>query len=233
MTVTDPYAFLSPAATAPDGGHVPVLRSPIEHAHRRDGATFEDDGGWRLAVYEPADGDGGGVWIEDRSHLGKLDMRGTPEQMDDLTGGLEHGRARRDGDVWTLRLTPTHGYVLCPFARVAELRERIPGAIDVTSGMAAVAIGGDGWREVWARSSGLDVRPDRFGPHRCLAGSVMRVNTIALNTGEDVLMLVGWEFAEYFWDAIRDAGAEIGIVPVSSGATVERSAEAETEQVGA
>jgi hypothetical protein len=224
VTAPDPYAFLSPAAMAADGVHVPLLRSPIEHAHRRDGASFEQRDGWQLAVYEPGEGT---TWIEDRSHLGKLDVRGTPVELDDLTGGLEHGHARRDGDIWTLRLTPAHGYVLCPFGRVAELRDRIATAIDVTSGMAAVAIGGDGWREVWARSSGLDVRPGRFGPHRCMAGSVLRVQTLVLHTGDDVLMLVGWEFGEYFWDAIRDAGAELGVVPVSPGRSVERTAERE------
>ena len=103
------------------------------------------------------------LWIADRSHLGKLDLRGTAEELDALTGGLEPGHARDDGGVWTLRLTATHGYVICGFDRVGELRERIgAAAVDITCAMAAVEIGGAEWREVFMRSSGSDVRASQF-----------------------------------------------------------------------
>jgi sarcosine oxidase gamma subunit len=115
--------------------------------------------------------------------------------------------------------------VICPFGRVSELASRIgPAAIDVTCGLAAVALGGEGWREVWARSSGVDVRESRFPANRCLAGSVMRVPTLVLNQGDRVLMLVGWEYGEYFWDAILDAGATLGIQRVSAEAAEVREA---------
>jgi hypothetical protein len=218
----DPYAFLSPAAVAADGAHRPVLRSPMEHAHAQAGATFEARDGWRVAVYPE---NGADLWLADVSHLGKLDLRGTAEELDALTGGLEPGHARADGGVWTLRLTAIHGYVICPFPRVGELARRIgPAAVDVTCGLAAVALGGEGWREVWARSSGLDVRERSFPANRCLAGSVMRVPTLVLNEGDRVLMAVGWEYGEYFWDAILDAGATLGIARVSPEAAGVREA---------
>ena len=44
-----------------------------------------------------------------------------------------------------------------------------------------------------------------------MAGSVMRVPTLVLNEGEHISMFVGWEYGEYFWDAILDAGATLGI----------------------
>jgi hypothetical protein len=44
-----------------------------------------------------------------------------------------------------------------------------------------------------------------------MAGSVMRVPTLVLNRGPDLVMLVAWEVGEYFWDAILDAGETIGI----------------------
>jgi glycine cleavage system aminomethyltransferase T len=201
----DPYAFLSPAAAAAGVG----LRTPMERSHLAAGATLEERDGWRVAAYEPADAP---AWACDLSHLGKLDVRGTNDELDILTGGLSLGAARGDDDVWTLRLTPTHAYVLCPFNRVASLRGRIgAGAIDVTCGLAAVALGGERRRDVFNRSSGLDVRESRFGPHRCMAGSVMRVPTLVLNRGSDLVMLVAWEMGEYFWDAILDAGETIGI----------------------
>jgi hypothetical protein len=218
----DPYAFMSPAAVVPDRRQRPLLRSPMEHAHLAAGATVEERDGWRVAVYPE---NGAELWLADRSHLGKLDLRGTADELDALTGGLEPGHAREDGDVWTLRLTAVHGYVLCPFGRVPELLRRIgPTAIDVTCGMAAVELGGEAWREVWARSSGVDVRESRFPANRCLAGSVMRVPTLVVNQGDRVLMLVGWEYGEYFWDAILDAGVTLGIAPVSAEAVATREA---------
>jgi len=203
----DPYAFMSPATA----GNGVVLRTPMDRRHAAAGATFAERDGWRIAEYEgePAD-----PWLVDVSHLGKLDVRGSQAELDELTGGLPTGAARRDGDVWTLRLTPVHGYVLCPYGRVGALRDSIGApAIDVTSGLAGVALGGSRWREVMNRSSGLDVRPSRFGPGRCMAGSVMRVPTLIVNEGESIAMFVGWEYGEYFWDAIIDAGETLGIGP--------------------
>jgi hypothetical protein len=203
----DPYAFMSPATA----GNGVVLRTPMDRRHAAAGATFAERDGWRIAEYEgePAD-----PWLADVSHLGKLDVRGSQAELDELTGGLPTGAARRDGDVWTLRLTPIHGYVLCPYGRVGALRDSIGApAIDVTSGLAGVALGGSRWRDVMNRSSGLDVRPSRFGPGRCMAGSVMRVPTLIVNEGESIAMFVGWEYGEYFWDAIIDAGETLGIGP--------------------
>lgn len=212
----DPYAFLSPAAAAPAGSHSPVMRTPMERAHLAAGAVLVERDGWRLAVYEAEPSD---PWLADLSHLGKLDVRAAATEVDELTGRLEPHRAREDGGVWTLRLTATRALVICPFARVSELRERIgPAAIDVTSNWAAVALGGDSRREVMQRSSGLDLREQRFGAGSCLQGSVMRVSTIVLDRGADFVMLIGWEFGEYFWEAILDAGVNLGIAPVTAPA---------------
>lgn len=201
----DPYAFLSPAAATAGVG----LRTPMERSHLAAGATIEEHDGWRVAAYDEADA---AAWACDLSHLGKLDVRGTATDLDVITGGLGLGAARNDDEVWTLRLSPTHAYVLCPFPRVAGLRGRIgAGAIDATCGLAAVALGGERRRDVFNRSSGLDVRESRFGRNRCMAGSVMRVPTLVLNRGDDLVMLVAWEMGEYFWDAILDAGETIGI----------------------
>jgi glycine cleavage system aminomethyltransferase T len=206
VSAVDPYAFMSPSAAAAGV----ALRTPMERRHAAAGATVEERDGWRIGVY-PEDEEHD-PWIADVSHLGKLDLRGSTAELDELTGGLGSGGARQDGEVWTLRLSPTHGYVLCPFPRLAPLRESIGApAIDVTCGLAGVAVGGSRWRHVMQRSSGLDVRESRFPPNRCMAGSVMRVPTLVLHDGEGISMFVGWEYGEYFWDAVLDAGATLGI----------------------
>jgi glycine cleavage system aminomethyltransferase T len=205
VSAVDPYAFMSPAAAGPGV----ALRTPMERRHVAAGAAIEEWDGWRIGVYSDDEGD---PWIVDVSHVGKLDLRATAAGIDELTGGLAPGEARSDDGVWTMRLTPTHGYVVCPLDRVEPIRSTTGGAaIDVTCGLAGIAVGGAHWRDVMSRSSGLDVRPSRFPANRCMAGSVMRVPTLILNEGGHISMFVGWEYGEYFWDAILDAGAPLGI----------------------
>jgi glycine cleavage system aminomethyltransferase T len=207
----NPFAFLSPAATT--GA---VLRTPMERNHRAAGATLQEQDGWRIAEYETADDDLQ-AWTADLSHTGKLDVRGTAQRIDELTGGLELGRGNETGGVWTLRLSPTHAIVICPFDRVVELAERIgDGVVDMTCGWAAVMLGGPAAREVFMRSSSLDVREHRFPPGACMAGSVMRCPSIVLNDDGRLWVLCGWEFGEYMWEALLDAGVHHGIAPVSA-----------------
>jgi heterotetrameric sarcosine oxidase gamma subunit len=209
--MSDPFAFLSPAAAS--GA---ALRTPMERNHRAAGATIEERDGWRLAEY-PENG-GLDAWAADVSHTGKLDVRGTRERIDELTGGLQLGHGVHTDDVWTARLSPTHAVVLSPFGRVAEFRERIgAGVTDMTCGWAAVLLGGPKVREVFMRSSALDVRPEKFPSGACIAGSVMRCPSTVLNDDGRFWVLCGWEFGEYMWESLLDAGEPVGIAPVSAG----------------
>jgi glycine cleavage system aminomethyltransferase T len=213
-TMSDPFAFLSPAGTtgAP-------LRTPMERNHRAAGATIVERDGWRLAEY-PENG-GLDAWLADVSHVGKLDVRGTVDRIGELTGGLQLGQAVLADEVWTLRLSRTHAIVLSPFDRVAELRYRIgDGVVDLTCGWAAVLLGGPAVREVFMRSSALDVRPDRFPPGACMAGSVMRCASTVLNDDGRFWVLCGWEFGEYMWESLLDAGDPLGIAPVSASSVL-------------
>ena len=213
------FAFMSPAAV--DAATEPLLRTPMERSHTAAGAAIEAAGGWRLAVYDTEPGD---AWLADVSHTGKLDVRGEPARIDELTGNLDLGKARLHDDVWTLRISPRWAVVLCDFGRVAELSERIgEGVTDMSCGWAAVTVGGPAVREVFMRSSGMDVRERSFGPGDCAGTSVMRCPAIVLNEGGDrIRMLVGWEFGEYFWEAMLDAGVGYGITPVSAKVALER-----------
>ena len=212
--MSDSFAFLSPAAVRSTDGHRPLLRTPVERSHIAAGATIEEAGGWRIARYDAEPGD---AWLADVSHIGKLDVRGNQARVDELTGGADLGAASHHDGVWTLRISPTHAAVICPFERVTDLSERIgAGVTDMTCGWAAFTLGGPAMREVFMRSSSLDVRESRFPAGRCMTGSVMRAGTIVLNEGDRFRMLVNWEVGEYFWDAILDAGVNFGIAPVSA-----------------
>jgi glycine cleavage system aminomethyltransferase T len=214
----NPFAFLSPAAA-----NGVALRTPMERHHLAAGATLEQSDGWRIAVYEPRNGLK--AWAADVSHVGKLDVRGSAERIDELTGSLELGRADSTDGVWTLRLSPIHAVVVCPFERVASIGERIgEGVVDMTCGWAAVVLGGLAARDVFMRSSSLDVRDETFPPGSCMAGSVMRCPSIVLNDGGRLWVLCGWEFGEYMWEALLDAGVSHDIAPVSSSVALPQTA---------
>jgi heterotetrameric sarcosine oxidase gamma subunit len=195
----------------------------MERNHSVAGAELQEHDGWRIASYAA---DGGAAWMADVSHQGKLDVRGPSDQINRLTANLDLGGASNVDGVWTLRLSPTHAVVLCPFPRAVQLRERIASespaicAIDMTCGWAAVVIGGDHVRDVFMRSSSLDVRPHRFPPGACMAGSVMRCGSIILHDPGDgagqFWVLCPWEFGEFMWESLLDAGEAFGITPVSA-----------------
>jgi hypothetical protein len=49
-----------------------------------------------------------------------------------------------------------------------------------------------------------------------MAGSVMRCGSIILNDDGRFWVLCGWEFGEYMWESLLDAGQALGIAPVSA-----------------
>jgi len=218
--MSDVFAFLSPAAVRRDGDYEPLLRTPMERSHIAAGATVEEVDGWRVASYDARPGR---AWIADVSPIGKIDIRGTRQRVAELTANAELGTASLHDDVWTLRLTETRAVVVCANDRVATLSERIGyGATDMTCAWAGVVIGGEDVREVFMRSSSLDVRPQSFPAGACMVGSVMRAGTIVLNMGGNrIALFVGWEFGEYFWEAMLDAGVSFGIAPVSAAVALE------------
>ena len=174
------------------------------------GAEFEDHDGWRVAAYpsngEPPPG-------RPTSPTTARSTCAAPHaEIDQLSAGLELGSASHVDGVWTLRLSPSHAVVLCPFSRVEQLRTRIASeadaicATDMTCGWAAVMLGGERVRDVFMRSSSLDVRPHRFPAGACMAGSVMRSGSIVLNDDGRFWVLCGWEFGEYMWESLLDAG---------------------------
>ena len=206
MSERDPYAFLSPAAASAGVG----LRTPMERSHLAAGATISEHDGWRVAAYEQAERRRVGVRSEPPRQARRARHRRRARRPHGWARAGRGAKRRRGVDD---AADPDARLCAVPvFARGRRCaRASARAAIDVTCGLAGVSLGGERRRDVFNRSSGLDVRASRFGPNRCMAGSVMRVPTIVLNRGEDLVMLVAWEVGEYFWEAILDAGETIGI----------------------
>jgi hypothetical protein len=205
-------SFLSPGGADPSLGA--PLRTPIDELHRDAGADLIERDGWRIARYPAADA---AAWAADASDLGKLELRGSTSEIDRMTGGLALGESRVESCVRVARLTPVRALVVCDATVTpGQLRALGPAALDLTCAWAAVRLGGAARRDLFARISGLDARPDRFPPGRLMLGSVARCPAIVVHEQPaTLLVLVAWEYGAYLWETLHDAGAPLGVAAVT------------------
>ena len=192
--------FLSPVAAG-----APPARSPMERQARAAGARFEVRDGWSVAASYGA-GEAaalGTVAFGDASHLRKYEKQG------DVPAGLEFGRATADGDNLWLPMTRIRALILGG--------EAPTGALDVTTGFAALRLAGPLAREAFARFTAIDLRPQVTPVQGFRPGSVARTPGAILREAEDRwLMLFGAALGSYVWTVVADAAAGLGGGPVSA-----------------
>jgi sarcosine oxidase, subunit gamma len=140
------------------------------------------------------------------------------------------GRSLLDATaVWWCPVTPTRMLVLCEPAAALAVRDALRRAaadaqgtatvIDVTCGLAALALIGPAARELLARFCAIDVRPGRAPAGAFRPGSVARTPGYLLVEGQErLLVLVGWALGEYLWQVVADAAAALGGGPVGAEA---------------
>jgi heterotetrameric sarcosine oxidase gamma subunit len=208
-------AFLSPGPGA-------VAKSPMEPGAAASGATFEERNGWKVAVSFPNE-DFSVVGFADLSHLGKIEVQG---DVAAVTGRhLELGRALRADGAWWCPYSPTRAVVLCPPADTAALRDHLTASaadangnssvIDITAAQGAMTILGPFAREVFARFTAIDLRPEVTPVHGWRPGSVARTGGAILCEAPDrYLMLFGAAFGQYMWTTVADAAEHLGGGPV-------------------
>ena len=210
-------AFVSAAGA----GATAIARSPMERKAKAAGARFEVRDGWNVAIDYASPPTQTG-WA-DVSHLRKLELQG------EGVGG-ELRTARREGEAWVCRLTPTRELIIGGRLRRnyvhAEVSSQGPGsepapagAVDVTTCFAALTIFGPYARETIARFCALDLRPQTAPPGSFRPGSIARQpGMILVEDGQRFLLLFGWAVGEYMWTVVEDAGRPLGGAPVGIGA---------------
>ena len=227
MSVLDFLTPESPARTV-------TARTPIEPLAARAGASFERRDGWNVAAHF---GDPAlerrrieeTVGFEDRSPLVKLELHAKPELLARAfasAGGSELvlGRAARAADAWWCPVTPSRVLVLGEPGAASELRAAVAGTgatvVDVTCGLAAIALIGPQARELLARFCAIDVRPAVTPVAGFRPGSVARTPGYVLVEAEQrLLVLVGWALGEYLWEVVADAAGNLGGGPVGADAS--------------
>ena len=229
--------FLAPVAPAADDAQSPIARSPMEASTEHEGARFELRDGFNVAVDYRA---GAGVaatesaaWA-DTSHLRKLELQGSSDAIDTAAGtALAFGTATRQDDAWWCRLTATRALVI---GGSPSTRERCSAAdginvVDVTTSFAAITIVGPLAREVFARFSAIDLRPQVTPVAALRPGSAARQPGIVICEADDrYLYLFGWAIGEYVWSVVSDAGHHLGGRPIGIDALAELSGPAAAQE---
>jgi glycine cleavage system aminomethyltransferase T len=186
--------FLSPSPGA-------LARSPMEREALAAGARIERRDGWNVAVgFGGEEAPRSTVAFADVSHIPKRDLQRAHD--------LQLGMAKCADGVWW-----------CPFTaeRVLVLGGRgdLPGAVDVTTAFAALAIVGPLARELFARFTAIDLRDPVTPVHAFRPGSVARTPGAILRQAEDRwLMLFGAALGQYMWTVVADAAASLGGGPI-------------------
>jgi heterotetrameric sarcosine oxidase gamma subunit len=208
-------AFVSPGPGA-------VAKSPMEPGAATAGATFEERDGWKVAISFPNE-DASVVGFADLSHIGKIEIQG---DVSAITGhNLELGKALRADGAWWCPYSPTRAVVLCPAGDTAAHRDRLTASvadangltsvIDVTTAQGAMTIVGPMAREVFARFTAIDLRPQITPVHAWRPGSVARTGGAILCEAPDrYLMLFGAALGQYVWQLVDDAARHLGGGPI-------------------
>jgi aminomethyltransferase len=220
----------------------PVRVSAIHEAHVALGATFREDGAWRVPdVYtEPADEAErarAAVGLADRSASGTLQVRGeaAARAVAAAAGGepMPPGAATRlrlaGADVLACRLAPDEILVLTAPAdadRVAgelSTQSRQAGCahvIDLSGAFTLIDVIGPRTSQLLARLVPLDL--DALPPLGVAQAPLGRVPGILVRldrlTAPGLRVLVPREHGAFVWDLLSHAGQDLGLVAVGAAA---------------
>ena len=156
--------------------------------------------------------------------LRKLVKHSVPIQVGDVIEASisSHGTSR--GEVSCLRLAHDHALIVGSanqrdsLSKVLEHSEVCFHAVDVTSGLAALVLIGPRSVDVLSKLTELDISPNSFSDKKCIEGGVVEIHAIVARSDLGRLLgykiYYGWEYGEYLWDAIMEAGHEHKIAPI-------------------
>jgi glycine cleavage system aminomethyltransferase T len=196
------------------------------------GATMEERDGWNVAIAFPGeDGRRSTVGFADISHIGKIEIQAGADELAaivaDATGGtlLHLGLATRANGAWWCPYSATRAVVLCEPGDTAALRDRLTASatganglasvVDTTSAQGAMTIVGPLAREVFARFTAIDLRPQVTPVRGWRPGSVARTGGAVLCEAPDrYLMLFGSALGQYMWTTVADAAEHLGGGPI-------------------
>jgi glycine cleavage system aminomethyltransferase T len=223
------FEFLEPDRAAHELGFEPVPASVLLPQVRAAGGRIDVRDGWRVAVdYGSVEREleacSTAVGVGDVSSLGKLELQGVAAEVAAAAeaGGadaIELGRATRGCHARWCPFSAQRVLAVCEPPQAPALRDALTGAAegrsvtltDLTCALAAIALVGPLARDVLARLTAIDLRPERAPEDSFRPGSVARVPAMVLRErGERYVLMFGSAYAQYMWIQITDAAEPLG-----------------------
>jgi sarcosine oxidase subunit gamma len=172
----------------------------------------------------------GGVRLSERQEVGKLDLRGEPNdkafmsavgRVLDLLLPTEPCNSAAQGEIVALWLGPNQWLIACPKAACAGLAVRLEEALsgihgavtDISAGRTVFRLAGPSAIDVIAKGCPLDLHPRAAGKGY-VAGSVLaKISAlIHLRDGDIIDIYLGRSYADYLWAWLKEAGSDCGLV---------------------
>jgi glycine cleavage system aminomethyltransferase T len=215
-----------------------LYRSPLEDVLRRAGAVIRRRDGQRVAAHFGSPGGelavcARSVGLVDRSDIGKLELRGYPEALDQIVCLLSDSQLepnevlRADGVLWC-SASPDRVFALCEPADSFGLSERLhdavrrtPGALlsDETEELAALSLLGPCAPSVIAALGAWDLETIAL-PHPSFASLTFEGLPVFLleESSARATILVESEYAERLFDLLERVGRRFGLSCVGAEA---------------
>jgi heterotetrameric sarcosine oxidase gamma subunit len=183
------------------------------------GGRLERRDGWNVAA--AFDGEEAerercrlGVGFADVSHLGKVELQAPPAELAAIA-------TECSDDARWCTYTAERAIAICQPGSLAPLRQRMEtlattaSVVDVTCVWAALTIVGPLARELFARFTAIDLRPDITPTGAFRPGSVARTPGAILREDEQrYLMVFGAALGQYMWTVVADAAERLGGGPI-------------------
>jgi hypothetical protein len=142
-----------------------------------------------------------------------------------VAAAFDGADAERAAGAWWCPYTARRAIVLCDPGAAASLRERLEDAaadqaatvavVDVTCVYAALTLVGPLARELFARFTAIDLRPQATPVCGFRPGSVGRSpGAVLCEADQRYLMLFGAALGQYMWTVVADAAGRLGGGPV-------------------
>jgi sarcosine oxidase subunit alpha len=215
----------------------PVLTTPLHARWEAMGAEMTDVLGWRVPARF---GDGttearaarNGVALGDETPRGKLLVQGdaaarvvtealgaAPERVGEVSG-REIASCRLRPDLLFVGTVPIELEAARKQLDTAAAAADLVSVTDVTHGRFEFRLLGPSSAELLSRVCGLDFDDSAFPDLRARETSVARIKALVVraDAGERPAyrLLGGRALGAYVWDALMEAGVELGIAPIGS-----------------
>lgn len=212
----------------------PIKRSPVHHKLVALGAVLVQVSGCSLAKdFGDADEEATfvsmGVGMADVSSVPKLEAKGT--DVGELLGSLLTGQVPEPGGVvamgldYVCRVSRNHAlFILDPEnptltdqIRECSSQARCVHLTDRTSGFGRFLVCGPEASAVLRKVTSVDLRETIFPDLRCACAPMVAIRTIIVRRKRSKIpgyeIFFSFEYGEYLWDALMEAGQEFQIRP--------------------